>query len=175
MILKKIISGGQTGVDIAALDAAIDCGIEHGGWIPKGRKTEDGPLHPRYRLLQTDSRDYKVRTEKNVALSDATFLFSYGSMYKMLNRSSGTRLTYNLARKLNKPYLYVDLTVMDKVFCNSYNAACWIKDGEFKILNIAGPRASREPNIYYDTHKFLMETFKTLLNEHGGSLAPNSS
>jgi len=173
MFLKKIISGGQTGVDIAALDAAIDCGIEHGGWIPRGRKTEDGPLHPRYTLKQTSSRGYKVRTEMNVVSADATIIFGYGSIHRMLNSPSGTRQTYDLADQHSKSCLYIDL--MDFIFYNPSGIAGWLEDGTVSILNVAGPRASREPNIYYDTHKFLTEVFKTLLNECRESLAPNRS
>ena len=71
-MVKKIISGGQTGVDRAALDAAIKLTIPHGGWIPQGRLTEDGPLPPEYQLQETRSNRYADRTEKNVMDADAT-------------------------------------------------------------------------------------------------------
>ncbi|MCI5220281.1 MAG: hypothetical protein D3914_14100, partial [Candidatus Electrothrix sp. LOE2] len=78
--MKKIISGGQTGADRAALDAAIERGIPHGGWLPKGRTTEDGPLGQQYRLQELDSYRYRDRTEKNVKESDGTLIVSYGPL-----------------------------------------------------------------------------------------------
>jgi predicted Rossmann-fold nucleotide-binding protein len=69
-MLTKIISGGQTGADQAALDAAIELGIPHGGWIPKGRLTEAGPLPEKYNLTEMPTKDYLKRTKQNVADSD---------------------------------------------------------------------------------------------------------
>ena len=104
-VVKKIISGGQTGADRAALDFAIDHGIPHGGWVPKGRLAEDGPLDPKYRLRETDSEDHSIRTEKNVLDSDGTLILFYNEL------SGGSLLTLELARKHDRPVLTIDLAV----------------------------------------------------------------
>ena len=76
-MIKKIISGGQTGADRAALDVAIKLGIRHGGWIPKGRKTEDGPLSDKYQLQEMPTASYPARTEQNVIDSDGTLIIFF--------------------------------------------------------------------------------------------------
>jgi hypothetical protein len=103
--LKKIISGGQTGVDQGALDAAIFKGFPHGGWIPKGRITEDDPLPDRYNLQEMPTTSYEARTEKNVIDSDGTLILSHGRL------TGGSRFTQNLAMRLDRPNLHVDLAV----------------------------------------------------------------
>jgi hypothetical protein len=79
-MLTKIISGGQTGADRAALDAAIEYGVPHGGWIPKGRRTEDGRLPDRYILQETSNIGYPQRTKLNILDSDGTLIFSHGKL-----------------------------------------------------------------------------------------------
>jgi Circularly permutated YpsA SLOG family len=103
MVLKKIISGGQTGVDQAALDVAISFGIDHGGWIPKGRRTEAGKLPDKYMLKEMPTSSYPKRTEQNVIDSDGTLIISHGRL------SVGSRLTNELANKHNRPCLHIDL------------------------------------------------------------------
>lgn len=140
-MIKRIISGGQTGADRAALDVAIELGIPHGGWIPKGRKTEDGRLPNEYGMLETTSIDYSQRTELNVLDSDGTLIVSHG------NLTGGSAFTQELARKHRQPCLHVDLDNMS----NSKAAeiiGSWIDAREIKVLNVAGPRASRDPKIY---------------------------
>ena len=78
--IRKIISGGQTGADQAALDFAIDRGIPHGGWVPKGRKTETGMLPEKYQLKEMETASYSKRTEQNVIDSDGTFIISHGTL-----------------------------------------------------------------------------------------------
>ena len=99
----KIISGGQTGVDRGALDAAMELGIPHGGWCPRGRTAEDGRIPDRYQLRETDSPDYSFRTEQNVLDSDATLILYRGRI------AGGTELTLRLARQHGRPHLVVDL------------------------------------------------------------------
>ena len=77
-MIEKIISGGQTGADRAGLDAVIDLDIPHGGWIPKGRRTEDGGLPEKYNLKEMITGSYAARTEQNVIDSDGTFIVSHG-------------------------------------------------------------------------------------------------
>jgi hypothetical protein len=98
----KIVSGGQTGADRAALDFAIAHGIPHGGWCPKGRKAEDGPTHNRYELKETPSSNYAQRTEWNVRDSDGTVVFSIAAKL-----TGGSKKTVKLARKRRKPCLHL--------------------------------------------------------------------
>ena len=101
-IVDRIISGGQTGADRAALDWAIAHGVPHGGWCPKGRKAEDGPIDARYKLVETTSSDYLQRTEWNVRDSDGTVVFSIATML-----TGGSKKTVDLARKHRKPVLHL--------------------------------------------------------------------
>ena len=154
-MLEKIISGGQTGVDRAALDAAIELGIACGGWCPKGRLAEDGPIADRYPLTETPSRRYRERTEWNVRDSDATLILGTGEL------TGGTRLTQILAEQLGKPYFRVD-------FANPPRTARLAEDllsNKIRILNIAGPRESTEPGIYEKTAEFLHQLLDILLSD----------
>lgn len=101
-MLTKIISGGQTWAYRAALDVAIELGIPHGGWIPKGRKTEDGVLPYKHQLQEMRTASYPKRTEQNVIDSDGTLILSHG---KLTGRSA---LTVKMAMKHGRPYLHVD-------------------------------------------------------------------
>jgi hypothetical protein len=133
----RIVSGGQTGVDRAALDAAIALGIDHGGWCPAGRRAEDGPIDPRYCLRETAEVDYAVRTELNVRDSEATLVICRGEP------SSGTLLTVRLARQYARPLLIVDLekTVVP------HDIRQWLVANGIECLNVAGPRESQSPGI----------------------------
>ena len=134
-----IISGGQTGADRAALDFAIAHHIPHGGWCPRGRMAEDGPLDARYRLRETPSRQYAERTEWNIRDSDATVVFS-------MNRevTGGTALTLILARRLGKPVLHL---IRDDDDAAAADLLSFLLKYQVKKLNVAGPRASQEPQI----------------------------
>ena len=137
----KIISGGQTGADRAALDAAMELGLAHGGWIARGRKTEDGPLAAKYRLIELDSARYRDRTEKNIIKSDGTLIVSFGPL------TGGSALTEALAIRHDRPFLHLDLevTAMDQAV---ELLTDWLHSHDIKTLNVAGPRASGEPRIY---------------------------
>ncbi len=100
---RRIISGGQTGVDRAALDAALSLGIEHGGWCPRGRRAEDGRIASRYRLRETQSSRYHVRTRANVLDADGTLILTRGPL------TGGTGLTQRVAFEQARPCLVVDL------------------------------------------------------------------
>jgi len=143
----RIVSGGQTGVDRAALDVAIELGFEQGGWCPRGRLSEDGPIPSHYSMTETDSSEYSVRTERNVLDSDGTLI-----LYRR-RLSGGTQLTYELTSKQNKPCLVLDLLKTP----DPEQARQWIVDTEIRILNVAGPRASSSPAIYRIAHAFLKE------------------
>ncbi len=152
MSIKKIISGGQTGADRAALDFAIDNDIPHGGWVPKGRLAEDGVISNRYDVVETDSPDYNVRTEKNVMDSDGTLIVSHGAL------AGGSALTKALARKNKRPCLHIDL---DKVaeFEAAFEIIGWISQHGIETLNVAGSRASKDPDIYHATINILETVF----------------
>lgn len=141
MGIKKVISGGQTGADQAALDAAIEMGVLHGGWVPLGRLTEKGRLHSRYKMQEINAIDYDQRTELNVIDSDGTLLFSHGVL------TGGSALTKKLARKHLKPCLHVDIKEISE-----YKAVeiikSWLEVRKIETLNVAGPRASEDPGIY---------------------------
>ncbi len=140
-MLEKIISGGQTGADQAALDAAIKLGIPHGGWLPKGRLTEDGPLPIRYDLTEMPTNSYPERTKKNIRAADGTLILSHGAL------TGGSEYTRKMALKYVKPLLHIDFHKMVP-----FDAAVvinnWMVDHDIKILNVAGPRASSDPKIY---------------------------
>jgi len=147
-MLKKIISGGQTGVDQAALDVAINFGIPHGGWIPKGRRTEAGTLPNKYMLTEMSSSSYPKRTEQNVIDSDGTLIISYGKL------TGGSLLTFELAEQHKKEWLHINLEI-NRGFSAAQLIQSWIVLNDIKVLNVAGPRASEDPNIYEDAVRLL--------------------
>jgi len=147
--LDKIISGGQTGVDRAALDAALELGIPCGGWCPKGRRAEDGIIPLRYPLEETSSPDYPQRTEFNIQDSDGTLILAWGPPL------GGTLLTLKLARKHHKPYQLIDLSEGG----DAMRVRDWIKRTAVQILNVAGPRESEAPGIHARALNFLRQIF----------------
>ncbi|KAA5547237.1 hypothetical protein FYK55_02225 [Roseiconus nitratireducens] len=143
---RRIVSGGQTGVDRAGLEAAIAVGIEHGGWCPKGRLSEDGSIPSRYDLVETDSADYPVRTEQNVIDSDATLIL-YESRLK-----GGSLLTRRLASRWQKPLLCLKLEA-----AHPAELRAWIDQMRPATLNVAGPRESTSPGIQQRSLEFLLQ------------------
>jgi len=139
--VKKIISGGQTGADRAALDFAIENNIPHGGWIPKGRKTEDGRLPDKYHLQEMNTSSYSKRTEQNIIDSDGTVIISHGKL------KGGSLLTKKYAAIHNKPYLHLDMNNI-KIIDGIKSLNDWIKKNKIKTLNVSGPRASKDKKIY---------------------------
>jgi hypothetical protein len=138
--LRMIVSGGQTGADRAGLDFAIEHEIPHAGWCPKGRKAEDGVIPTCYRLRETPSANYIQRTEWNIRDSDGTVIFALEPVL-----TGGTRKTAEFARNLGKPLLVVtpaDSDAATRSLCR------WIIANSIQTLNVAGPRASKEPEIH---------------------------
>lgn len=158
MIIKKIISGGQTGADQAALDIAIDLGIPHGGWIPKGRITEKGPLPEKYKLKEMTTSSYPKRTEKNVIDSDGTLIIYRGKL------SGGSELTLKYASKHQRECLCIDLKT-NRGFVAAQLIKSWIIENNIKVLNVTGPRASKDSDIYADSARLLRAVYQLFFIE----------
>ncbi|MDA3895775.1 MAG: putative molybdenum carrier protein [Desulfobacteraceae bacterium] len=148
MIIKKIISGAQTGADRAALDFAINNDIPHGGWVPKGRIAEDGIVPAHYEVKEAPTSEYSRRTELNVIDSDGTLILSHGEL------SGGSALTEKLAEKHQKPCLHINLNHKPE-FQATVDITHWISTNGIEILNVAGSRASHDPKIYMSTLSIL--------------------
>ncbi len=147
----NIVSGGQTGVDRAALDAAIATGLVIGGWCPKGRRAEDGVISDRYSLRETSERRSRQRTQWNVRDSDATLVLNWGEL------QDGTLLTVKLAReRYQRPLLLVNLLQP----INVQEVVEWIVRHDIKTLNVAGPRESSRLGIYAKARVYLEEVFR---------------
>lgn len=136
--LEKIVSGGQTGADRAGLDFAIKNNIAHGGWCPAGRLAEDGKIAEKYRLEEMESADYSERTEKNVLDSDGTAVFSLEA-----GLTGGSKDTVLFAKRHNKPWIHISFFNRKPVVRLRH----FLMKHDIKVLNVAGPRASKEPGI----------------------------
>ena len=148
--VDRIVSGGQTGVDRAALDVALELGIPCGGWCPRGRKAEDGTIPLRYPLQEADSAAYSQRTVLNVRDSDGTLILVGGPI------RGGTSLTRKTADRLGKPCLVVD--VRSAPDCPTVRG--WLRDHAIGVLNIAGSRGSQQPGVKRAATRFLRELFQ---------------
>ena len=135
----RIISGGQTGADRAALDWAIASNVPYGGWCPRGRLAEDGEIPSLYKLQETVSTEYIVRTERNICDSDGTVIFSIGNQL-----TGGSRDTAALAARLKKPWMHIS---QSEAVDPAQELRLFIKAHSIKVLNVAGTRASKEPRI----------------------------
>jgi len=145
--IERIVSGGQTGVDRAALDVALELGVACGGWCPLGRKAEDGTIAAGYPLRETPSAEYAVRTKWNVRDSDGTLILTIGKP------AGGTALTKSLAGEMGMPCLTVDLNWPADV----ESVVEWIEAHRIKVLNVAGPRESTLPGIHLRAVDFLRQ------------------
>jgi hypothetical protein len=156
-MLEKIVSGGQTGADRAALDFAIKHKIPHGGWVPKGRLAEDGPLPTNYNLMEMPTNSYQKRTEQNVINSDGTLIVSHGRL------AGGSAYTRTMANRNSQPCLHIDL-YKTHIFPASLQIINFLKEEQIKVLNVAGPRASKDPKIYREVKEILAVWLKCELN-----------
>lgn len=155
-MLEKIISGGQTGVDRAALDAALDSGLACGGYCPKGRTAEDGAIHTKYPLQELPSKSYPKRTLENILHADATLIL-YNRTLK-----GGTALTLRLCQQHGKPYLLVNSVEYD-VLTTANNIFSFTQENKISTLNVAGPRKSQ----WADGYQFTYECLTELIKRHG--------
>jgi hypothetical protein len=146
--IRKIVSGGQTGADRAALDWAIRNRIAHGGWCPFGRRAEDGPLDAKYQLFETASARYSRRTRLNVEDSDGTLVVNLGAL------DGGTLLTLEIAQRWSKPHILLQLD-SEPVEEAGQRLWDWLEAEEVTTLNVAGPRESKRPGTYNLTYRLL--------------------
>jgi len=149
--IKKIISGGQTGADRAALDFAIDHDMPYGGSVPKGRRTEDGRLPVKYHLQEMPTGDYSKRTLQNVLDSDGTVIVSHGFL------TGGSALTREFAIQHKKHWIHIDLKELPLQEA-AESLSSWLQENEIKVLNVAGPKAGKDPKIYEATSRLLKNT-----------------
>jgi hypothetical protein len=147
-MIKRIISGGQTGADRAALDFAIKVDLPHGGWVPKGRMAEDGPIPDRYNLKEMPTKNFPQRTERNVKKADGALIISHGKL------TLGSDLTRKMAFKHKKPCLHIDLNETS-IFEAAEQIIQWVLENRIEVLNIAGSRASKDPKIYRAVYELL--------------------
>jgi hypothetical protein len=155
-LLEKLVSGAQTGADRAALDVAIRHGFPHGGWCPKGRKAEDGIIPAQYQLVETPSASYLPRTERNVRDSDGTVIFTIASKL-----SGGSKRTAEFAAKHRKPWIHLPRrasTYEDPALLLQR----FVDEHEIRILNVAGTRGSKEPEVW----RFAFETLEAAFFRH---------
>ena len=148
-MVTKIVSGGQTGADRAGLDVALELGLATGGWIPRGRRAEDGTIPERYRnLVETEAESYEDRTRLNVRDSDATVIFTFGPP------TGGSALTADHARALKKPVLLMDLDGHSAEELHE-RLRRWLAETRPGTLNVAGSRSSEAPGIAEATARIL--------------------
>jgi len=150
--LTRIVSGGQTGVDQAALATAIELEIPHGGWCPLGRRSESGTIPIQYQMEEMPTRDYAARTRQNVIDSDGTLIVYRDQL------SAGTLLTQQFANEIDRPLFLLDVTKPPEPLV----PRGWLKRHCIAVLNVAGPRESTTPGIFADT----MRTLQAILASH---------
>ena len=167
LALRKIISGGQTGADRAGLDFAIEKGLEHGGYVPKGRKAEDGRIDDRYNLVELSTTSYPARTRRNIEESDGTVIFSLEQLL-----SGGTKLDFGgHANKVGKPVLHIYDTRKerrsnpDSLRLEAQALTDFLHSNKIEVLNVAGPRESKEPGVY----ELTLTIFRFSLNRPGSA------
>jgi len=141
MNLQRIVSGGQTGADRAALDAALDADFPCGGWCPQGRAAEDGPLPKNYPLQELSGSGYRQRTIKNIEDSDATVIFYFK------RPTGGTELTLIQCIRLLKPYQLIDASIIPPARAGQIMHT-FAQEQAVGVLNVAGPSEGRTPGTY---------------------------
>lgn len=151
----RIVSGGQTGVDRAALDAALELGVPCGGWCPSGRRAEDGPIDKHYPLTETNTDQYVDRTRRNVADSDATLIVYFNTL------EGGTKKTVQYCRQHHKPFLALDMASLDESAAVA-GLVTFILENKVGVLNVAGPRASKQEQAYPVTKSLITSMLESI-------------
>lgn len=144
-MIEKIISGGQTGVDRAALDVAEEMGIPSGGWCPAGRDADDGPIPDKYPMQETTAYDHTVRTGFNVRDSDGNLMFYRGSLH------GGTAYAVEMATRMNRPVKAIDVDAPP----SPGEVASWIDENHLRVIHIGGQREATSPGIYQQAYKLI--------------------
>jgi len=139
-VISKIVSGGQTGADRAALDVALEYDFPHGGWCPKGRLAEDGPIHSAYVLAESTTKNYLQRTEWNARDADGTVIFTMKSAL-----TGGSKRTIDFARKHTRPWVHL-YPEMDEDPVEALRR--FVERHRIQTLNVAGSRGSKEPQLH---------------------------
>jgi hypothetical protein len=152
----KIISGAQTGVDRAALDAALECGVEAGGWCPEGRKAEDGTIPEKYPVKELPKSGYRQRTKRNVIDSDGTIIIYFDHPFP----KGGTEQTIVFCIKESKPYLLIDAEEFT-IERAARRIEQFIRQNTISVLNVAGPSASGVPTAYKYAKKVILSVLQT--------------
>jgi hypothetical protein len=150
MMIEKLVSGGQTGADIAALDVALHYNFPHGGWCPKGRLSLDGPIPAKYLLTETPSPGYLQRTQWNVRDSDGTVVFTFSN-----EPTGGSLKTVGFTKKHGKPCLHISRACYDP----AVRLQKFVEEHGIKTLNVAGSRESKDPGIYQWVKRVLADAF----------------
>ena len=164
----RIVSGGQTGVDRGALDAALSLGVPCGGWCPEGRLAEDGVIPTRYPLVELRGAGYEERTRRNAEDSDGTLIITFG------RASGGTARTIEICEKLGRPHLVVDAaTVLLEYAVGA--ALRFVQEENIRQLNVAGPRASGEPRGHEYASSLVRELCRQCAVSGSGGLPPQPS
>lgn len=166
-MITKIISGGRTGAERAALDAAIKLSITHGGWAPVGRKVENGQLPGKYKLKEMLTSSHPKLKERNILDSDGTLVISRGDL------TDDLLLTKKIAKEKQRPWFHIDIDIV-----HAFGAAAitseWVAENEIKILNIAGPTESENPEIYRHTMKILESMYYMCLIKENFADSPSA-
>ena len=155
MKLRRIISGGQTGADRGALDAALEAGFPCGGWCPEGRKAEDGPIPERYPLEVLPGAGYRRRTIQNILDSDGTAIFYFGEV------QGGTALTLAQCLKLQRPHQLIDASEVGPARAAEILQAL-IECHQIEVLNVAGPGETRTLGTYAFVHAAITELLSSV-------------
>ena len=160
--MLKIISGGQTGVDRGALDAALDLGVECGGWCPAGRMAEDGIIPERYPVIELEDGGYAERTARNVVDSDGTLIISNDEPM------GGTRETIERCIEKRKPYLIINCREMSTAEAKGKTLK-FLQNRHIRCLNVAGPRASQ----WAEGHALTYQIMSAILRRISGQKDAN--
>lgn len=153
--LKAIVSGGQTGVDQGALDAALQTGFPCGGWCPEDRKCETGTIHFSYPVHPIEEGGYRARTLRNLANADGTLIIYDGEL------EGGTLLTSSLCQSMRKPHLLINASELSTAHAAKLSAQ-FIRKSHIQILNVAGPRLSKWPQAHPYTKAVIFELLRQI-------------